>query len=164
MVCTSMFGYTLAKAHGRRAGRASGRAARGTCRTPTPRRSNGDRALRLTSGIVSWRRGSRSPSSTYRSWDPEHAGEPLEAVERRDRRLGTAGQRDHVAGDPNGDGDIYNDRLPGYARNAFMGPDYLSTDLRIIAHHTLRRARGVEPGRGIVQRLQPNQRPRADQR
>ncbi len=36
-----------------------------------------------------------------------------------------------VAGDPNGDGDIYNDRLPGYERNAFMGPDYLSTDMRI---------------------------------
>jgi hypothetical protein len=36
-----------------------------------------------------------------------------------------------VAGDPNGDGDIYNDRLPGYERNAFMGPDYFSTDMRI---------------------------------
>ena len=36
-----------------------------------------------------------------------------------------------IAGDPNGDGDIYNDRLPGYTRNAFMGPDYLSTDMRI---------------------------------
>ncbi len=36
-----------------------------------------------------------------------------------------------VAGDPNGDGDIYNDRLPGYVRNAFLGPDYFSTDMRI---------------------------------
>ena len=36
-----------------------------------------------------------------------------------------------MAGDPNGDGNIYNDRLPGYGRNAFLGPDYLSTDLRI---------------------------------
>jgi hypothetical protein len=36
-----------------------------------------------------------------------------------------------IAGDPNGDGDIYNDRLPAYARNAFIGPDYFSTDLRI---------------------------------
>jgi hypothetical protein len=36
-----------------------------------------------------------------------------------------------VAGDPNGDGDIYNDRLPGYTRNAFIGPDYFSTDMRI---------------------------------
>jgi len=36
-----------------------------------------------------------------------------------------------LAGDPNGDGDIYNDRLPGYRRNAFMGPDYFSTDMRL---------------------------------
>ncbi len=36
-----------------------------------------------------------------------------------------------VAGDPNGDGDFYNDRLPGYERNAFIGPDYFSTDMRI---------------------------------
>lgn len=36
-----------------------------------------------------------------------------------------------MAGDPNGDGNIYNDRLPGYTRNAFVGPDYFSTDLRI---------------------------------
>jgi hypothetical protein len=36
-----------------------------------------------------------------------------------------------VAGDPNGDGDFYNDRLPGYTRNAFIGPDYFSTDMRI---------------------------------
>jgi len=36
-----------------------------------------------------------------------------------------------IAGDPNGDGDIYNDRLPGYGRNAFIGPDYMSTDLRL---------------------------------
>jgi hypothetical protein len=36
-----------------------------------------------------------------------------------------------IAGDPNGDGDIYNDRLPGYTRNAFLGPDYFSTDLRL---------------------------------
>jgi hypothetical protein len=36
-----------------------------------------------------------------------------------------------IAGDPNGDGDIYNDRLPGYTRNAFIGPDYFSTDVRL---------------------------------
>ncbi|MGA2902352.1 MAG: TonB-dependent receptor [Candidatus Korobacteraceae bacterium] len=36
-----------------------------------------------------------------------------------------------LAGDPNGDGNIYNDRLPGYERNAFIGPDYFSTDLRL---------------------------------
>ncbi len=36
-----------------------------------------------------------------------------------------------MAGDPNADGNIYNDRLPGYFRNAFLGPNYASTDLRI---------------------------------
>ena len=36
-----------------------------------------------------------------------------------------------MAGDPNGDADIYNDRLPKYIRNAFVGPDYMSTDMRI---------------------------------
>jgi hypothetical protein len=36
-----------------------------------------------------------------------------------------------MAGDPNGDGNIYNDRLPGYGRNAFIGPDYFSTDMRV---------------------------------
>ncbi len=36
-----------------------------------------------------------------------------------------------LAGDANGDGNIYNDRLPGYTRNAFLGPDYFSTDLRV---------------------------------
>ena len=36
-----------------------------------------------------------------------------------------------VFGDPNQDGNTSNDRLPGYGRNAFMGPDYATTDLRI---------------------------------
>jgi hypothetical protein len=36
-----------------------------------------------------------------------------------------------VAGDPNQDGNSLNDRLPGYSRNAFTGPDYATTDLRI---------------------------------
>jgi hypothetical protein len=36
-----------------------------------------------------------------------------------------------MAGDANSDGNIYNDRLPGYIRNAFVGPDYFSTDMRI---------------------------------
>ncbi len=36
-----------------------------------------------------------------------------------------------VAGDPNQDGNDLNDRLPGYYRNAFTGPDYASTDLRL---------------------------------
>jgi hypothetical protein len=36
-----------------------------------------------------------------------------------------------VAGDVNQDGNSYNDRLPGYRRNAFIGPDYLTTDFRL---------------------------------
>ena len=37
-----------------------------------------------------------------------------------------------VNGDPNQDGNYDNDRLPGYSRNAFTGPDYVSTDLRLV--------------------------------
>lgn len=36
-----------------------------------------------------------------------------------------------VSGDPNQDGNDLNDRLPGYMRNAFTGPDYSTTDLRL---------------------------------
>ncbi len=36
-----------------------------------------------------------------------------------------------VSGDPNQDGNGLNDRLPGYTRNAFTGPDYGTTDLRL---------------------------------
>ncbi len=36
-----------------------------------------------------------------------------------------------VSGDPNQDGNSENDRLPGYNRNAFVGPDYATTDLRL---------------------------------
>jgi hypothetical protein len=36
-----------------------------------------------------------------------------------------------VAGDPNQDGNDLNDRLPGYSRNAFTGPDYATADLRL---------------------------------
>src|SRR5579863_654981 len=36
-----------------------------------------------------------------------------------------------VSGDPNQDGNGLNDRLPGYTRNAFTGPDYATTDLRL---------------------------------
>lgn len=42
-----------------------------------------------------------------------------------------------VAGDPNQDGNTYNDRLPGYRRNAFIGPDYFTTDLRLTRNVTL---------------------------
>lgn len=36
-----------------------------------------------------------------------------------------------VSGDPNQDGNSLNDRLPGYRRNAFTGPNYATTDLRL---------------------------------
>ena len=36
-----------------------------------------------------------------------------------------------VAGDPNQDGNDLNDRLPGYSRNAFSGPDYMTADMRL---------------------------------
>jgi hypothetical protein len=37
----------------------------------------------------------------------------------------------YVAGDANADGNTENDRLPGYKRNAFTGPDYMTEDLRV---------------------------------
>ena len=36
-----------------------------------------------------------------------------------------------VSGDPNQDGNTSNDRLAGYGRNAFLGPDYATMDLRV---------------------------------
>jgi hypothetical protein len=36
-----------------------------------------------------------------------------------------------VSGDPNQDGNTSNDRLSGYGRNAFIGPDYASMDLKL---------------------------------
>jgi hypothetical protein len=36
-----------------------------------------------------------------------------------------------VFGDPNQDGNTSNDRLPGYGRNAFLGPDYATADVRL---------------------------------
>jgi hypothetical protein len=37
-----------------------------------------------------------------------------------------------VNGDPNQDGNSLNDRLPGYTRNGFVGPEYATTDLRLV--------------------------------
>ena len=37
-----------------------------------------------------------------------------------------------IVGDANRDGNDTNDRLPGYRRNAFTGPDYATTDLRLM--------------------------------
>jgi len=36
-----------------------------------------------------------------------------------------------VFGDPNQDNNSTNDRLPGAGRNAFLGPDYATTDMRL---------------------------------
>jgi mRNA-degrading endonuclease YafQ of YafQ-DinJ toxin-antitoxin module len=36
-----------------------------------------------------------------------------------------------VSGDPNRDDNSSNDRLPGFGRNAFLGPDYATMDLRL---------------------------------
>jgi hypothetical protein len=36
-----------------------------------------------------------------------------------------------VSGDPNQDGNTSNDRVSGYGRNAFIGPDYASMDMRV---------------------------------
>lgn len=43
-----------------------------------------------------------------------------------------------VFGDPNQDGNSGNDRLPGYGRNAFLGPDYATADLRLTRRLFLR--------------------------
>jgi len=37
-----------------------------------------------------------------------------------------------VSGDPNQDGNTSTDRLPKYGRNAFLGPDYASMDMRVV--------------------------------
>ena len=36
-----------------------------------------------------------------------------------------------MLGDPNQDLNTSNDRLPGYGRNAFVGPDYATTNVRL---------------------------------
>lgn len=36
-----------------------------------------------------------------------------------------------IVGDANRDGNTSNDRLPGYSRNAFLGPNYMTSDLRV---------------------------------
>jgi outer membrane receptor protein involved in Fe transport len=43
-----------------------------------------------------------------------------------------------VFGDPNRDGNSSNDRLPGYRRNAFLGPDHATADLRLTRRLYLR--------------------------
>jgi hypothetical protein len=36
-----------------------------------------------------------------------------------------------IVGDANNDSNTSNDRLPGYSRNSFLGPNYSTTDLRL---------------------------------
>ena len=62
-----------------------------------------------------------------------------------------------VAGDPNQDGNDLNDRLPGYSRNAFTGPDYATADLRLTRNPALQRALQTQLGRRILQPVQPRQ-------
>ena len=68
-----------------------------------------------------------------------------------------------VAGDANQDGNTYNDRLPGYRRNAFIGPDYSTTDFRVTRTCTSASAVDSIPGRDI-QYLQSHQRSSHHQR
>ena len=49
-----------------------------------------------------------------------------------------------VLGDPNQDGNTSNDRLPKYGRNAFIGPDYASMDLRVARKMNLGRRYHLE--------------------
>ena len=43
-----------------------------------------------------------------------------------------------VLGDPNQDGNSANDRLPGVGRNAYTGPSYFTTDLRVVRKFHIR--------------------------
>jgi hypothetical protein len=43
-----------------------------------------------------------------------------------------------IVGDANIDGNTYNDRLPGYRRNAFTGPDYMTTNVRLARRFVVR--------------------------
>ena len=62
-----------------------------------------------------------------------------------------------VFGDPNQDGNSYNDRLPGYGRNAFLGPDYATTDLRLTRRLYLRPRVKLELVAEVVQCSEPRQ-------
>jgi hypothetical protein len=49
-----------------------------------------------------------------------------------------------VNGDPNQDDNSLDDRLPGYSRNGFTGPDYSSTDLRLVRKIFIRQGYRLE--------------------
>ena len=59
-----------------------------------------------------------------------------------------------VSGDPNQDGNTSNDRLSGYGRNAFIGPDYASMDLRAGKEDESGRTVSSGVDRGVVQSVQ----------
>ena len=52
-----------------------------------------------------------------------------------------------AAGDPNQDGNALNDRLSGVSRNGFTGPDYASTDLRLVRKIHVRKATALSSPR-----------------
>lgn len=69
---------------------------------------------------------------------PFHRGQPLLATLFNDWKLSgvvTVGSgrpvEARILGDSNQDDNSYNDRLPGVGRNAFLGPDYATTDVRL---------------------------------
>lgn len=78
----------------------------------------------VASGIVQPRRidlGHALPNALLNGWQLSSvltvgSGRPVNAT---------------MAGDANQDGNTYNDRLPGFRRNAFIGPNYMTTDLRV---------------------------------
>ncbi len=49
-----------------------------------------------------------------------------------------------IVGDANRDGNSDNDRLPGYRRNSFTGPDYSTTDLRLTRKLRIRKGLRLE--------------------
>lgn len=62
-----------------------------------------------------------------------------------------------VFGDPNQDSNSSNDRLPGYGRNAFLGPDYATADLRLTRRLYLRPRYKARVGCRSVQCSEPRQ-------
>jgi hypothetical protein len=63
-----------------------------------------------------------------------------------------------VSGDPNQDDNSTNDRLPGYTRNAFQGPDYATTDLRITRRLRLKRLKLSAERLSLMRAPRDNQR------
>lgn len=60
-----------------------------------------------------------------------------------------------IFGDPNQDANDSNDRLPGAGRNAFLGPDYATTDMRLTRRLYLGDRVKLDLVVGIFQSLEP---------